>query len=143
MRLSHEGEAGYYGGSPGDLYVHFEIKPHKFFVRRQDDIIMALPLNFAQAALGCSLEIPTMEGKFNLKVPAGTQHGRIFRIRDKGFPRINARGRGDQMVVVRLLTPEKLDAQQKKLLEDLMSSLPKTEDYARPDEELLNRVNQE
>ena len=143
MRLAHEGEAGYYGGSPGDLYVHFDIKPHKFFVRRHADTVMALPLNFAQAALGCWMEIPTMDGKFNLKIPAGTQHGKMFRIKEKGFPRINARGRGDQMVIVKLVTPDKLDAHQKKLLEDLLGSLPKVEDYTRPDEELLQRVSKE
>ena len=143
MRLAHEGEAGHYGGSPGDLFLHFDIKPHKFFVRSHSDIVMALPLNFAQAALGCWAEIPTMDGKFNLKIPAGTQHGRVFRIKEKGFPHINTRGRGDQLVIVKLITPDKLDAQQKKLMEELLSTLPRIEDYLRPDEELLQRVSRE
>ena len=141
MRLAHEGEAGVYGGSPGDLYIHFDIKPHKFFVRRSSDIIMVLPLNFAQAALGCTLDVPTMDGKFSLKIPAGTQHGRVFRIKEKGFHRVNSRGRGDQIVIAKLVTPERLDQHQKKLMEELAASLPKVEEYSHPEDDLIHRLN--
>jgi len=140
MRMSREGEAGYYGGSPGDLYVRFEIKSHKYFVRRHSDVVMALPLNFAQAALGCMLDIPTMDGTFNLKVPAGTHHGKIFRIKDKGFQRLNSKNRGDQIVIAKILTPEKLDQRQRQLLEELSASLPKTAEYSRPDENLMQHL---
>ena len=140
MRMSHEGEAGHYGGSPGDLYIRFEIKSHKYFVRRHSDLVMALPLNFAQAALGCTLDIPTMEGSFTLKVPAGTQHGRVFRVKDKGFQKLNSKNRGDQIVIVKLLTPDKLDQRQRQLLEDLSASLPKATEYSRPEENLLQHL---
>lgn len=140
LRMSQEGEAGYYGGSPGDLYVRFEVKAHKFFVRHRQDLIMALPLNIAQAALGCALDIPTMDGTFTLKVPPGTHHGRVFRIKDKGFQRLNSRSRGDQVVIARLITPEKLDQRQKQLMEELQASLPKAAEYSRPDEALLHHL---
>lgn len=141
MRMQREGEAGYYGGSPGDLYIRFDIKPHKHFLRRGSDIIMTTTLNFAQAALGCSLDIPTMEGNFTLKVSPGVQHGKVFRIKDKGFPRLNSRGRGDQMVIVKIATPDKLDSKQKQLLEELSSSLPQTQDFSKPEEELLQYLD--
>ena len=140
MRMSHEGEAGYYGGSPGDLYVRFEIKSHKYFVRRHSDVVMALPLNFAQAALGCTLDIPTMDGTFNLKIPSGTNHGKVFRIKDKGFQRLNSKNRGDQIVIAKIMTPEKLDQRQRQLLEELASSLPKTAEYTRPDDNLIQHL---
>jgi molecular chaperone DnaJ len=140
IRMQQEGEAGYHGGSPGDLYIQFEIKPHKFFVRHNSDLVMALPLNVAQAALGAVVEIPTMDGKHSLKIPAGTQHGKVFHIKDRGFQRINSRTRGDQLVVVRILTPDKLDQRQKELLEELASTLPKVDEYQRPEEELLQSL---
>jgi molecular chaperone DnaJ len=141
MKLQHEGEAGFYGGSAGDLYIRFEIKPHKFFVRRHSDIIMALPLNFAQAALGCSVEIPTMEGKFTLKLPGGIQHGKVIHIKDKGFLRIHSKNRGDQIVIVKVLTPDRLDERQRQLLEELSQSLPKTDDWSRPNDDLLQYLS--
>ncbi|MCX5993459.1 MAG: molecular chaperone DnaJ [Chloroflexi bacterium] len=140
MRMQHEGEAGHYGGSPGDLFLRFDIKPHKFFIRSHSDLVMALPLNFAQAALGCTLDVPTMEGVFSLKVPAGTHHGKVFRIKERGFYRLNSRGRGDQLVIIKLITPEKLDQRQRQLLEELSASLPKSAEYARPGEDLLQHL---
>jgi molecular chaperone DnaJ len=141
MRMQHEGEAGYYGGSPGDLYIRFDIKPHKFFVRRYSDIVMVLTLNVAQAALGATIEVPTMDGKHILKVPAGTQHGKVFHIKDKGFQKINSKSRGDQLVVVKILTPDKLDQRQRQLLEELVNTLPKVEDYSHPDDDLLQYIS--
>lgn len=141
MRIQREGEAGYFGGSPGDLYVRFEIKPHKFFVRRGADVVMSVSLNFAQAALGCSLELPTMDGKYTLKISPGVQHGKVFRIKDKGFPKLNSRGRGDQLVIVKVQIPDKLDAKQKQLLEELMASLQTQEVFTRPEEELLQHLD--
>jgi len=141
MRLQHEGEAGHYGGSPGDLFIQFEIKPHKFFVRRYSDVVMALPLNMAQAALGVTVEVPTMDGQHALKIPAGTQHGKVFRIKDKGFQRINSKSRGDQLVVVKTLTPDKLDQRQKQLLEELSNTLPRVEEYSTPEDDLLQYIS--
>jgi len=141
MRMQHEGEAGYYGGSPGDLYIRFEIKPHKFFVRRYSDLVMALPLNIAQAALGATIEVPTMDGKHPLKIPAGTQHGKVLHIKDKGFPRVNSKARGDQLVVVKILTPDRLDTRQRQLLEELSNTLPKVEEYSHPEDDLLQYLS--
>lgn len=141
MRMSHEGEAGYYGGSPGDLFVRFDIKPHKFFVRRQYDIVMVLSLNIAQAALGCTVEVPTMDGKYPIKIPAGTQHGKIFHIKEKGFQRINQRGRGDHVVIVKILTPDRLDQRQRQLFEDLAGTLPRVDEYSKPDNDLLQYLS--
>jgi len=141
IRMQHEGEAGYYGGSPGDLYIQFDIKPHKFFVRRHNDLVMALPLNMAQAALGTTIEVPTMDGNHALKIPAGTQHGKVFNIKGMGFQRINSRARGDQLVVIKILTPDKLDQRQKQFLEELSNTLPKVEEYSSPEEDLLQYLN--
>lgn len=141
LRLQHEGEAGHYGGSPGDLYVRFEIKQHKFFVRRYSDIVIALPLNLAQAALGATVEVPTMEGPYTLKIPPGTQHGKVFHIKDRGFHKMNSRSRGDQLVVVKILTPDKLNQRQKQLLEELADTLPRTEEYLQPGDDLMQYIN--
>jgi molecular chaperone DnaJ len=141
MRMQHEGEAGHYGGSPGDLYIRFDVKPHKFFVRRLSDIVMALPLNVAQAALGCTIEVPTMDGKQAIRIPAGTQHGKILHIKEKGFQRINSKSRGDQLVIVRILTPDKLDQRQRQLLEELADTLPKVDDYSRPEDDMLQYLS--
>jgi molecular chaperone DnaJ len=141
MKIPREGDAGYYGGSPGDLFIRFEIAPHRYFVRKGADIVVAVPLNFAQAALGCNIDIPTMDGKYTLKIAPGVQHGKVFRIKDKGFPKINSRGRGDLITVIKILTPDKLDAKQRHLLEELAASLPRVEDFQRPDDEILNYID--
>ena len=102
---------------------------------------MVLTLNVAQAALGATIEVPTMDGKHTLKVPAGTQHGKVFHIKDKGFQKINSKSRGDQLVVVKILTPDKLDQRQRQLLEELVNTLPKVEDYSHPDDDLLQYIS--
>ena len=127
MRLSGEGEAGIYGGSKGDVYLNFNIELHKFFVRRHSDILYELPLNFAQAALGCEIEVPTVDGNTLLKVPQGTQNGKVFRIKGKGVPRLNSGGRGDQLVVVRVVTPQSLNKEQRQLFEELAKTLPQAD----------------
>jgi molecular chaperone DnaJ len=93
------------------------------FKRDEDDIILDLPLNFAQAALGDEIDVPTIDGKATLKVPAGTQTGRIFELKEKGIPRLRGGGRGDQIVRVRVVTPTSLTNEQKKLFKDLANSL--------------------
>jgi molecular chaperone DnaJ len=124
MRLSKEGDAGKYGGSPGDIYINFSVKTHKFFVRKGNDILHELPLNFAQAALGDNIEVPTLDGRAPIKIPPGTQNGKVFRIKGKGVPRLNSRGRGDQLVIIRVITPQSMDANQRRLFEELAKTLP-------------------
>jgi molecular chaperone DnaJ len=123
IRLTGEGDVGRNGGSPGNLYVNLSVKKHKFFKRDGNDILYELPLNFAQAALGDDIQIPTLDGDTALKVPAGCQTGRIFRLREKGVPYLRGRGRGDQLVRVHVATPQSLDAKQKKLFQELAETL--------------------
>jgi len=124
LRLSNEGDAGRYGGSPGDIYINFSVKPHKFFKRQELDIFYELPINFAQAALGGDLEVPTLDGKATLKIPPETQNGKVFRIKGKGVPRLHGRGKGDQLVIIRVVTPQSMDANQRRLFEELAKTLP-------------------
>jgi len=124
MRMRGEGDAGKYGGSPGDVYVNFSVKPHKFFIRKDYDIFYELPVNFAQAALGDQVEVPALEGTLSVKIPPGTQTGKIFRIKGRGIPHLHGRGKGDEMVVVRVVTPQSLDSNQRRMLEDLAKTLP-------------------
>ncbi len=123
IRITGEGEAGYKGGSPGNLYVEVAVARHKFFTREGDNVIYELPVNFARVALGAEVAVPTLYGENKLKIPAGSQTGKIFRIKDKGIPRLHGSGRGDQLVVLRVVTPESLTREQRKLFEELAKSL--------------------
>jgi molecular chaperone DnaJ len=123
VRLSGEGSCGYRGGPPGDLYVKLSVQPHKLFQREGDDIIYSLPLNFAQAALGTEVTVPTLDGDFDLKIPTGTQSGKVFRIRGKGVPHFRGRGRGDQIVQIYVVTPQSLDEKQRRLFQELAKNL--------------------
>jgi molecular chaperone DnaJ len=123
IRLSGEGNAGSRGGSAGNLYVSISVKKHEYFTREGDNIVYELPVNFAQAALGAEAEVPTLYGPTRVKIPAGSQTGRVFRLKDKGIPHLHGFGRGDQMVVLRVVTPESLNKEQKKLFEELAKSL--------------------
>jgi molecular chaperone DnaJ len=119
IRYQGEGEAGKFGGPSGDLYVILNVKAHKFFEREGDDLHCVLPISFPQAALGAELEIQTLDGVETIKVPEGTQSGREFKLRGKGVPRLNERGKGDLIVEIRIQTPAKLNKQQKELLRQL------------------------
>jgi molecular chaperone DnaJ len=123
MRLSGEGEAGLNGGGPGNLYVTINVQAHQFFRREGDDLVYDLPINFAQAALGDEVEIPTLDGRTTVKIPAGTQSGRVFQLRDKGMPHLRGGGRGDELVNVRVITPASLSKEQRKLFEQLSGTL--------------------
>jgi len=123
IRLSGEGEVGPKGGPPGDLYVVLNVAEHKLFTRRNDDILFELPLNMAQAALGDSLTIPTLDGEVELRVPPGTQHGQSFRLRGKGVPHLRRNDRGDMYVLAQIVTPRKLTPRQKELFEELAREL--------------------
>ena len=119
IRLRGEGEAGLRGGPPGDLMILIQVRQHPLFQRSGDDIVLVLPLNVAQAALGAELTVPTVDGDEVLTIPAGTQHEQIFRLRGKGAPRLRGAGRGDQLVVTQIVVPTKLTERQRALLEEL------------------------
>ncbi len=119
FRVSGEGNAGSYGGPPGDLYVIVGIKEHPGFRRDGDDIISEEPVSYAQAALGVDLEINTLWGPEKLHVPPGTQPGGIFRLKGKGMPRMGKKSKGDHIVRVKVSIPVKLSDKQRELLEEL------------------------
>ena len=119
LRLSGEGEAGYRGGPPGDLYVQMRVRPHELFQRRGQDILYELRVSPALVALGGSLEVPTVDGMHSLEIPAGTQHASLIRLRGKGVPRLGSPGRGDEVVIVNVVVPTKLSAKERKLWEEL------------------------
>lgn len=123
IRVAGEGEPGANGGPNGDLFIVVSVKPHKYFRRRGDDIILDLGVNIAQASLGAEVSIPTVDGDVELKIPAGTQSGKIMRLRGEGVPRLRREGRGDQLVVVSVETPVSLTEDQRNLMEDLAASL--------------------
>ena len=121
MQLSMRGmgNSGLRGGPAGDLLINIEEKPHEFLKRDGKNIIFDLYLNFADAALGTSLEVPTIEGKVRIKIPEGTQSGKIFRLKGKGLPGIQSYDKGDQLIHVNVWTPKKLNSEERKLLEKL------------------------
>jgi len=116
ISLRGEGNGGSNGGPAGDLYVTVYVKEHKMFKRDGQDIILEMPISFAQAALGATLTVPTVDGKVQYDLPEGTQTGTVFRLRGSGVPNINGRGRGDQYVKVTVEVPRNLSAEQKELL---------------------------
>ena len=124
MRLANEGQPGPNNGPPGDLYVFLKVKPHPFFERHENDLHCTIPLNVAQAALGCEIDVPTLEEPHRLKIPEGAQTGSEFRLRHKGVPILNGSGRGDLHVHIDVRVPTRLTREQKKLLEQLRDTLP-------------------
>jgi molecular chaperone DnaJ len=123
LRVTGEGEPGPNGGPAGDLYVVLDVKEHPFFERRGADLYCTIPLSVAQAALGTELQVPGLNGDEKLKIPEGTQSGAVFRIKGKGLADPRGGGKGDLYYHVRVLTPTKLTREQRKLLEQLGSSL--------------------
>jgi len=127
IRLSGEGEPGQRGGPPGDLYVVLHVTPHDYFKRRDSDIILEVSVNVAQAALGDVIKIPTVDGDEEVTVPAGTQSGKIVRMRGKGVPKLrrvgSSSGRGDQLLVITVETPTKLSKEQRRLFEELSRTM--------------------
>jgi molecular chaperone DnaJ len=122
IRYGGQGEAGVHGGPAGDLYVVLHVKEHPFFEREGNDLHCAIPISFTQAALGTELEVPTLEGPQTLKVPEGTQSGTVFRLRHRGVPVLNGRGKGDLFVTVKVKTPARVTKRQREILEELAAT---------------------
>ncbi len=123
IRLNGQGNAGSRGGPSGNLYIDVTVKPHEIFTREGDDIIYELPLDFVQAALGTEVEVPTLDGKHKLKIPAGSQTGKVFQVKNEGITHLHRGSRGDELVSLFVVTPEKLDDKQRKLLRELGQTL--------------------
>ena len=118
LRLTGEGEAGSFGGPPGDLYVFIRVEAHEFFQRNDTDIICRIPITFVQAALGDKIKIPTLDSEKQLNIPAGTQPGAIFRFSNEGIPSLRTKRRGDQIIQVEVKTPTNLNKKQETLLKE-------------------------
>jgi len=118
LRVHGEGEAGEKGGGRGDLYILLNVQPHEIFERHDADIYCEVPIKFTTAVFGGEIEVPTLEGRIKMKVPAGTQSGRIFRLRGKGMAHLHDYGRGDQLVKVQIDVPTDLTLEQKRLLKE-------------------------
>lgn len=121
LRLTGEGEYGERGGRPGDLYIVISVLPHPIFRRENDDIICEVPISFPQAALGAEIEVPTIEGTVKLKIPAGTQSGKVLRLKNKGIASVHTGRRGDERIIIEVETPSKLNKRQRELLEEFAS----------------------
>jgi len=121
-RIRGEGDQSLEGGPPGDLYILIHVKPHKIFRRQGNNIICEVPINIAQAALGAVIQVPTLDGKTELKIPPGTQSGSFFRLKGRGLPSLDGE-RGDELVKIKVLTPTNLTSRQRKLLEELAKEL--------------------
>jgi molecular chaperone DnaJ len=119
LKLRGEGETGHNNGPAGDLYVVLHVREHPLFTRQGNDIICDVPISFTQAALGTEIDVPTLHGKMKMRIPAGTQSGSVFRLKNKGVPDVRGYGQGDHMVRAIVETPKKLTPQQRDLLEEL------------------------
>jgi molecular chaperone DnaJ len=118
MKMAGYGDAGVGGAPAGDLYVNISVKPHDIFHREGDDILLELPISFTEAALGCKKEVPSIfDHSSRLTIPEGTQSGKVFRIRNEGFPNVHGSGKGDLLVKIFVETPTRLTSEQKELLE--------------------------
>ena len=115
--IKGQGEPGINGGPDGDLYIVINVRPHKLFERRGQDLWLEIPISFNQAALGDDIVVPTLEGKVSYKVPAGTQPGTVFRLKGKGIKGVRSGRKGDLYVKVTLEIPTKLNSKQKKAIE--------------------------
>jgi molecular chaperone DnaJ len=124
LRLQGEGEGGLAGGPPGNLYVVVHVQEHEFFRRDGLNLFCEIPVNFTTVALGGEIQVPTLDGAENVKVPEGTATGTTLRLRGKGMPDVNGRGKGDLFATVQVQTPRKLSKEQRQVLEQLARTLP-------------------
>jgi molecular chaperone DnaJ len=118
VRIAGEGEAGENGGPAGDLHCYIAIKPHPMFTRHNNDLVCQVPISFTDAALGGSVEVPTLKGKESLEIPAGAQHGEVFKLKGKGLPDLRSGRPGDELVQVLIEIPRKLTDKQRQLLKE-------------------------
>lgn len=123
IRLAGEGEAGSDGGPRGNLYIVLDVEPHPIFRRRDDDILVEVEINVAQAALGAEVNVPTLDGEETLTIDPGTQTDTVLRLPNRGVPHVKRSGRGDQLVLLRVAIPRKLSREQKELLRELGETL--------------------
>ncbi len=123
VRLAGEGQPGANGGPSGNLLLEIQVRPHQFFQRKGDDLLLNLKINVAQATLGAEIDVPTVDGKSKLNIPAGTQPGKVFTLKGKGSPHVRSSGRGDQLIMVNVEVPTHLTSEQRKLFEELAASL--------------------
>ncbi|HRO72745.1 MAG TPA: DnaJ C-terminal domain-containing protein, partial [Saprospiraceae bacterium] len=119
LSMRGKGNAGQHGGGNGDLLITIEEKPHEYFRRDENKIIYDLFLNFADVALGTQVEVPTLSGNVKIKIPAGTQAGKIFRLKGKGLPSLQQYGKGDQLINVNIWTPKNLTSEETAMLEKM------------------------
>lgn len=141
LRLQNEGEAGTAGGPPGHLYVVIHVQDHDFFKRDGVNLFCEVPVNFTTVTLGGEVLVPTLDGSETVKVPEGTQTGTTMRLRNKGLPDVNGRGRGDLFATVQVQTPKKLTKEQRQLLEQLAKALPKEKFEPRQHDESQDERN--
>jgi molecular chaperone DnaJ len=141
LRLTGQGEPGPRGGVAGNLYVVLHVQPHRFFKRQGNDLLLEMPINVAQAALGDEFAVPTLDNKeIGLKVPAGTQSGRIIRVRAEGVPFLREHGRGDLQVHIKVRTPTDLNDEQKKLLRQLGTTFGSTRNTPSENKSFFEKV---
>jgi molecular chaperone DnaJ len=122
VRVSGEGEAGENGATPGDLHVYIAVREHPVFSRHNNDLVCQVPISFSEAALGAKIEVPTLKGIENLDVPAGTQHGEVFKLKGRGLPDVRSYRTGDELVQIVIEVPKKLNDHQKRLLREFATS---------------------
>jgi molecular chaperone DnaJ len=122
LTMRGRGNAGIKGGPAGDLLISIEVKPHAELKRDGNNLIFELYLSFPDAAIGCSVDVPTLSGPVKIKIPPGTQSGKIFRLNGKGLPSVQAYGKGDELIYVNIWTPKKISDDEKKILEKLNAS---------------------
>lgn len=122
LRIQGKGAAGINGGPNGDLYVEFNVREHEFYQREEDDIYIELPLTITEAVLGAKKEIPTLYGNVDITIPSGIQNGNKMRLRGKGVENVNTKRKGDMYVITKIIIPEKLTREQKKLFEELSTT---------------------
>ncbi|HEY60327.1 MAG TPA: molecular chaperone DnaJ [Anaerolineae bacterium] len=123
IRLAGEGQPGTKGGPNGNLYIEVKVKPHRYFRRRNDDIMLDLNINISQAALGAEVKVPTLNEKAMITIPSGTQPGKVFRLKGKGIQHLRTRGRGDQLVIVNVEIPTRITREQREIFEKLAKTL--------------------
>lgn len=123
IRLAGEGQPGTNGGPNGNFYLEIDVEKHEFFRRKGDDILLDLDINIAQAVLGDKIRVPTINGEVDLRIPPGTQPGKIFRLRERGIPHLRGSGRGDELITVSVQVPNKLTSEQRELFEQLAKTM--------------------